>query len=127
MMDRESIDGLLRELHAARVRGDLASMCEMFCEDARFRIAGAGDVKPISVSASGIDDLRAWLTMMVKAFRLTDYALLSMLIDGDKAAVHWKVRIHSKITGAVVPTELVDLVEVRDGLIASYSEFFVPR
>jgi ketosteroid isomerase-like protein len=36
------------------------------------------------------------------------------------------VDIHSKITGALVPTELVDLIEVRDGHIVSYTEFFVP-
>jgi len=37
------------------------------------------------------------------------------------------VNIHSKITGVTVPTELVDLVELRDDRIVTYSEFFVPR
>jgi ketosteroid isomerase-like protein len=34
--------------------------------------------------------------------------------------------IHSKITDTMTSTELVDLLEVRDGQIASYIEFFVP-
>jgi len=43
-----------------------------------------------------------------------------------RAAAHWRVDIHSKITGVVVPTELVDLIDVRGGRISSHIEFFVP-
>jgi len=125
--DRAEINRLLRELHAARVGGELAAMLRAFSEDAAFRIAGASDGKPIAITARGIGEIRPWLAMMVKAFRLTDYALLSLLIDGERAAAHWRVRIHSKITGTVVPTELVDLLEVRGDRIASYTEFFTPR
>jgi hypothetical protein len=65
--------------------------------------------------------------MMIKAFRLSDYALLSLVVEWPRATAHWRVNIHSKITGVTVPTELVDLVELRDERIATYSEFFVPR
>jgi len=40
--------------------------------------------------------------------------------------VHWRADIHSRITGAVVSTELIDLIEVRAGRILSYTEYFVP-
>jgi ketosteroid isomerase-like protein len=63
---------------------------------------------------------------MLKTFKLTRYQLLSIVIDGGRAAVHWQVDIRSKITGVVVPTELVDLVEVSGGRITSYREFFAP-
>jgi ketosteroid isomerase-like protein len=126
MTDRATIERLLHDLHAARVRGDLAAMSALYSDRASFRISGAGDVRPIAVSAQGLEALRPWLALMVKTFRLTDYALVAMLIDGERSAVHWRVRIHSKITGSVVPTELVDLVEVHDGRIATYTEFFVP-
>ena len=39
---------------------------------------------------------------------------------------HWRVNIDSKITGISVPTELVDLLDVGAGKIASLIEFFVP-
>jgi hypothetical protein len=51
--------------------------------------------------------------------------MLSSIIDGGKAAVLWRVNIHSKITGATVATELVDIIGVRQGRIASYIEVFV--
>jgi ketosteroid isomerase-like protein len=64
---------------------------------------------------------------MVKVFRLSDYELLSLVVEWPKAAAHWRVKINSKVTGITVATELVDLIEIRDGQIASYNEFFVPR
>jgi ketosteroid isomerase-like protein len=127
MTDRAEIAKLVSDLHSARMSGDLAGMCRTFANDASFQIAGASDGKPIAITASGLSEFRPWLSMMVKAFRLSDYALLSLLVDGHQASAHWRVRIFSKITGVEVPTELVDLVEVRSGHIASYKEFFVPR
>jgi ketosteroid isomerase-like protein len=99
----------------------------MFAEDGRFEIAGASADKPIAIRASGLAEFRPWLAMMVKAFRLRDYALLSLVVEWPRATAHWRVNIHSKITGVTVPTELVDLVELRDDRIVTYSEFFVPR
>jgi len=64
--------------------------------------------------------------VLVKTFRLTQYTILSLAVDVPRAAAHWRVDIHSKITGVVVPTELVDLIDVRGGRIASHTEFFVP-
>ena len=64
---------------------------------------------------------------MIKSFQLTDHSIQSLIIDGAKAAVHWQTRVYSRITGTNVPTELVDLVNLREGRIASYLEFFVSR
>jgi ketosteroid isomerase-like protein len=102
-------------------------MLQCFSDDAGLRIAGASDGKPIAVAASGLLEIRLWLGTLVKAFRLTDYALLSLLVDAPRAAAHWRVTIHSKITGTAVPTELLALLECRDDCITSYTEFFTPR
>ena len=126
MTDRGQVEHLLRELHTARLEADLERLCRLFAPDARLRIAGTSDGKPIAISASGIAQIRSWLSMLVKTFRLSQYQLLSLTVDGARAAGHWRVDVHSKITGTVASTELVDLVEVRDGQIASYIEFFVP-
>ena len=93
----------------------------------RFEIAGASADKPIAIRAEGLADFRPWLAMMTKVFRLTDYHLISLVIEGPRVSAHWRVNIFSKVTGVTVPTELVDLLEIRDDRIQSYSEFFVPR
>jgi ketosteroid isomerase-like protein len=125
--DRDNIDQLLRELHAARIDGQLARMCAVFAEDATFRIAGSSEGKAIALAASGLNEIRPWLAMLVKAFRLTQYEPSPSVIEGERAMIHWRAHIHSKITGSVVPTELVDMVEARNGRISSYFELFVPR
>ena len=127
MTDRLVIDRLLRELYAARAHGDLDGVCRTFSHDAKFQLAGASHASPIAITAVGIDEIRSWLALMLKTFQIYDQTILSLLIDGANAAVHWRARIHSRITGVAVVTELVDLVQIRDGRIASYTEFFVPR
>lgn len=127
MTQRAEVERLLLELYAARVRGDLDGVCRTFTQDADFRISGASDTSPIAVEASGVSSFRPLLAIMIRTFKLSEHTVLSTIIDGDKAAVHWRVKIHSKITGTSVLTELVDVVSIRDGLIASYTEFFVPR
>ena len=127
MTGRAEFEQLLRELHAARVAGRLDTLCALFDQQARFRIAGTSDGKPVAIAASGLDEIRTWLTMLVKTFRLSGYELLSSTLDGQRGALHWRADINSRITGSRVATELVDLVECRNQLITSYTEFFIPR
>jgi ketosteroid isomerase-like protein len=126
MTDRRAIDRLLRELYAARERGDLDGACDCFSADATFEIAGASHGGPTAIVASGISEFRPWMALMFKASRISDLRILSMVIDGERAAVHWRARILSKITGAAVLTEFADLVQIRDGRVAAYRELFVP-
>jgi ketosteroid isomerase-like protein len=126
MAERPEVERLVKELHAARIAGDLERLCAVFAPDARLRIAGTSDGKPIAIDASRIARIRPWLSILVRTFRLTGYQLLSLTIEGEHAAAHWRVDIESKITGISVPTELVDLIEVGGKQITSYVEFFVP-
>ena len=123
---RAEFERLLSELYDARAAGALDRLCALFGPDALFKISGSSDGKPIALSARGEQEVRSWLAVLVKTFRLTRHEIVSMVIDGPRAAVHWRASIHSRITGASIPTELVDLVELRDGRIGSYVELFVP-
>jgi ketosteroid isomerase-like protein len=127
MTDRAGMEGVLADLYAARCQGDLASLSSAFDQDAYFRIAGTSAGKPIAMSARGMTEIRPWLALLIKSFKVSDQGTLSILIDGDKAAVHWHAKILSRITGVVVPTEFFDLVEVRGRSIVSYVELFLPR
>jgi len=127
MAERQDIESLIKELHAARLRGDLAGMCRVFADDGEFCILGASSGQPIEIAKTGLRQFRPWLAMLVKTFRLSGYSLLSLIVDPPRAAAHWRVQILSKITGQAVTTELVDLIEVRSGQIVRYGEFFVPR
>ncbi len=123
---RADLERLLGELYAARAAGALEPLCELFAPDAFFRISGSSDGKPIALSARGSAQVRSWLAVLVKTFRLSRHEILSTVIDGPRAAVHWRASIDSRITGASVATELIDWVEMREGRIGSYVELFVP-
>jgi ketosteroid isomerase-like protein len=125
--DRLDTERLLRGLYAARSRGDLEGVCGAFARDVRFEIAGASNGGILAMTAHGVAELRPLLAIMLKSFKLTDLHILSLLIDGQKAAVHWRARVSSRISGETNLTELIDVIEVRSGRIASYVELFAPR
>jgi ketosteroid isomerase-like protein len=125
VLDRRQIEEMLQELYRTRISGQLDALCGLFSADAHFKIAGTGDDKPIEVIAEGKVEIRNWLSMMTKTFKISRHEILSMIIEGDKAAVHWRADIHSRVTGSVVATELVDLVAFQEARISSYTEFFV--
>jgi ketosteroid isomerase-like protein len=125
--DRQQTERLLRGLYAARVSGDVAAVYDKFSADARFRISGASHSTPVAVTANGANEYRPLLAIMIKTFKLSDEEILSLVIDGAKAAVHWRVKIFSRLTGTTVLTELLDMIEIRNGRIGSYIEFFAPH
>jgi ketosteroid isomerase-like protein len=124
-MDRIRIEHLVRELYAARVRGDLNGVCRTFSQDAKFRISGTSHGSPVHITAVGISEIRQWMSLLIQSFELTEYNIQSIVIDFAKAAVHWRTNVHSRITGTKVSTELIALVEIRQDMIVSYTEFFV--
>ena len=127
MAERVVAERIIRELHAARVGGDLAGLCRLIADEGRFEIVGASADKPVAIRAKSLAEFRPWLAMMVKVFRLSDYTLISLVVEWPRATAHWRTDIYSKVTGAVVPTELVDLVELSEDRILTYTEFFAPR
>jgi len=125
--ERIVAERLIQQLHAARVAGDLAGMCRVFADDGRFEILGASADKPIAIRAQSLAEFRPWLSMLVKVFRITNYQLLSLVVESPRAVAHWRADIYSKVTGAAVSTELVDVVKLDADSIVTYTEFFAPR
>jgi hypothetical protein len=118
---------LIEQLHTARVAGDLTGICRVFADDGRFEILGASADKSIAIRAKDLAEFRPWLSMMVKVFRITNYQLLSLTVEWPRAVAHWRADIYSKVTGVTVPTELVDLAQLSEDSILTYTEFFAPR
>lgn len=127
MTSRIEIDALMRELYGARVLGNLDAICRLFSDEARFEIASAGNGNRLAVHSDGTGELRPLLTLLMRTFRIVNQEILSLVIDGPKVAAHWRADVYSRVTGSLVPTEFIDLVEIQSRRISSYLEFFVPR
>jgi ketosteroid isomerase-like protein len=122
MTSREDIERALRDVYAARQRGDLDAIGRIFAPHARFQMAGS-NASPVAVRVEGAEQYRPLLAGMMKTFEVLDHQIVSMLIDGSKAAVQWRGRLRSTITGETVETDLFDLIEMEDGRIRSFFEF----
>ena len=123
MSDRNQMEKTLRQAYAVRQNGKLDDVVNLFTPDARFALAGTAEVSPVVMQVAGTSQLRSALDTIVNTFILLDHQILNMLIDGDRAAVHWRARFKSPTSGQVLETELCDLIEVKDGRIASFYEF----
>ena len=123
MSDRSGVEKVLRDAYEARVRGDIDTLGRIFADNARFEVAGSSQVSAIPARVEGPAQIQPLLGQMIKTFQLSDLRILSMVIEGSKAAVHWRAKVRSSVTGEIADTQLFDLIEVRDGRIVSFVEF----
>lgn len=117
MTSRQEMQALLEKAYAARQKGDVKALLPLFTETGRFKAVGAE-------AALGRTQQGAVLEGMIQGFELLDYKIHCMVIEGSKAAVHWHGRFRASATGKVAETDLLDLIEVEDGRIASFDNFF---
>ena len=127
-MGRTQIDRLLRELYAARLSGDLE--CRLSSVFTRCRVPNRQRQRSQSGHDRGcrhrrISTIAGFHDQDVQARAISTFR--TMDIGDAHARVHWRANIRSRITGATVLTELIDLIDVRDGRIVNFSEVFVPR
>jgi len=123
MSDRSEIERILKEAYAARKRGDIDAILRLFSVDAHFQLAGSISASPIPLRTAGASQFRNVLDKLIRTFEWVDQQIICMLIDSPPAAVHWRGRIRSTASGETVDTELVDIVEFKDGRIVSFVEF----
>ena len=123
MSDRNHMEQTLREAYAARQRGDVEGILKLFTPDARFIMAGSPQTSPVAMRVEGAEPFRTALAGMIKTFLIEDHQVVNIVIDGDRAAVHWRATFRSAVTGDILKSELCDLIEFRDGRIASFREF----
>ena len=123
MSDRSGVEKVLRDAYEARVRGDIDTLGRIFADNARFEVAGSSQVSRVPARVEGAAQVLPLIGQQIKTFQLSDLRILSMVIEGSKAAVHWRAKVRSSVTGEIADTQLFDLIEVRDGRIVSFVEF----
>jgi ketosteroid isomerase-like protein len=123
MTDREAIETLLEELYAARVRGDLEALRNLFAPNATFQVAGSDKASPMPMLVKGNPSVMGLMQNMIASFELSDFSVVEMLIDGAQAAVRWQATVHHTGTGQVFTTELADFITIAGGQVTSFIEF----
>lgn len=117
MDTRATIETLLDQAYDARRRQDANAAAILFTDDGRFAANGASE--PTKNRAEQVAALKG----VFEAFELLEFQQHCRVIDPPRAVVHWRGKFRMQ-NGLVGNTEVLDLIEVRDGKIASLTSFF---
>jgi ketosteroid isomerase-like protein len=123
MTDRATIEALISRGYAARERGDVDAILACFHPDGRFHLVGAPRVTSICGLAAGHAELRAAMTALVANFEILQRDFIAILIDGNRAAVHSRVKARHVATDKTVTTDILDLWTLENGEIVEMLEF----
>jgi ketosteroid isomerase-like protein len=116
MDTRATIETLLDKAYAARRSHDVAAAASCFTEDGCFRANGG---PPTTCRAEQQNALKS----MFDAFEVLGFEQHCRIIDPPRAVVHWRGTFRAK-NGQVGETDILDLIEVRDGRISALTTFF---
>lgn len=123
MNERAEIERVIRQAYAARKRNDLEGCLQVFADKPVFRMAGTQVTSPVAQVSKGQTELRETLKTLIQAFEWIDHTIITIVIDGSRAAVHGRIKLEAAATGDVVETDVADFFEIRDGRIVSFTEF----
>jgi len=123
-MTREQIMTVVGEVYAARVRGDVNRIVDAFTPDAKFTLNAAPPQACVAIDTKGCDGMRAALNELVDAFEFQQLDIVDSVVEGSRAAIRIRFTVRSRATGKTAVTESLDLLEFRDGKLASYTQFF---
>jgi ketosteroid isomerase-like protein len=122
-MTRDEMLRVMGDGYIARVNGDVDKLLAVFTPDAKFTLNAAPPQPTVAVMTEG-GGMRTALSQLVEAFEFKDLKIVDSVIEGDKAAIRIRFTVTSRATGKSAVTESLDLIEFRDGKVASYTQFF---
>ncbi len=106
--------------YAARVRGDMATLASFFTPYTSYRMVGEPSMLP-SFPLSG--PAEATTPVLLDLIQFHEIERLDALVEGNRAAVRWRVTASSG-GGPAVTTEIFDLWELtEDGRAVSLVQF----
>jgi uncharacterized protein (TIGR02246 family) len=120
MDTRASIESLLDKIYAARRSGDAQAAAACFADDGAFAVNAHG----MAVARGGRTEQETGLKGMFEAFELLEFKEHCRIIDPPgRAVVHWRGTFRTQ-NGKVGEGDILDLIEIDDGKIASLTTFF---
>jgi ketosteroid isomerase-like protein len=117
MDTRATIESILDKAYDARWRHDAEAAAACFTEDGRFMANGA------PAATKNRAEQRVALKELFEAFVVVEFQQHCRIIDPPRAVVHWRGKFRAQ-NGKEGETDVLDLIEVRDGRIASLTSFF---
>jgi ketosteroid isomerase-like protein len=122
-MTKAEIEANIRKFYAARVAGNVQEIVDLMATDVDFALAGNPKASPVARRLRGTDKLHPHVTGLVQAFKFNAYEIVSLVVEGPKAAVHARANVTSTANGETVDTDLADFFTFEDGRIVAFVQF----
>ena len=123
MTDRQAMKTHILEAYKARDDSDLDALMSAFHPDAVFKLAGQTTIVEVAGEIRGCSNIRARMAGLIDAFKFSDREIVSFIADGERAAVHSRIKVAVDPTKKTFTTDLLDLFKFEDGQIVELLEF----
>jgi len=122
-MTRDEIESVVRKFYADRTTNDLDRTFETWADNASLDYAGCSSASPFPCHIEGLPAVREACAQVLKTWPWKKVDIQSLIIDGNKAAVHYRLTTGFSPTGEELETDVVDLITLKNGKIVGYVEF----
>lgn len=123
MTEHSSIKSVIEKAYEARVRGDLDALMSYFHPDCRFQLMGSAEREAICRPHEGCVAVRGQMADLIGAFTFANFETLDIVVEGNRAAYHWRADVTFVPTGRTETFQTLDLVAFEDGKVRSIAQF----
>jgi ketosteroid isomerase-like protein len=123
MASRDAMIDTIYRAYAARDKGDIEGLMAAFHPDAVFEIKGDKDILEVAGPVQGHPSVRAAMTGFIETFEFMKREIVDAMVEGDRIAVHSRLKVRFIPGDVVVTTELLDKFRFEDGRIIELVEF----
>jgi ketosteroid isomerase-like protein len=118
-MDRSKAEELVKAVYGARSKGDVNELMKLTDPDIVLEILGSNEHSKVAVAIKGADTVRHTLSVLIENFEFSNFEILTLLVEGDNIAFHWRAHIRNPKTGKAAESQVMDFWTVKDGKVAS--------
>jgi ketosteroid isomerase-like protein len=111
-MERSEFEQFLRDFYRARLANDLERCLAFFTPESTFQMVGTGERAPAEGAKDAWAALRDQVAELIAAWDWKAQEFHDLILDGDRAAVRYRLTTIFRPSGERVTTEIVDVLRV---------------
>jgi ketosteroid isomerase-like protein len=123
MATREAMLDTIYRAYDARAKGDIDGLMAAFHPNAVFELKGDKDMLEVAGAVQGHPNVRVALTGFIKTFEFVKRDIVDAMVDGDRAAVHSRLKVRFIPKDVVFTSDVLDTFRFEDGKIIELVEF----
>jgi ketosteroid isomerase-like protein len=123
-VERDSRKAMLRRFWHERVESGSVVLPKYFTEECELHLIGDPTAVPFARSHYGMDAVRALVDQIDMEFEYLSFEIRKVLVDGDRAALHWGADVRHRGTSASGHVESFDHLVLDGERIVAITEFF---